>query len=263
MNIFHAKQNSTHNPDFHWHFQQPRNYYLLVIFHVPTIIQIDDSYKSLPSETCVIFDKTAIQDYRPAGAYPFCHDFMQFDLISDEASHAFSGIPLNTPFQLYDTDQASGLIKSIMQSLLSDTAHTSSILSNLGKALLYILRDALQLDNTLISCEQHFKDLYQLRSAIYLYPSRAWSIQTMCSLSHLSPAYLQSLYRRFFHVSCTRDVIQARIKLAKSLLQYTSLSVTAIGETCGYSNPEHFIRQFRNNTKTTPLQYRKQVWAQD
>ncbi len=263
MNIFLAKQNSTHNSDFHWYFQQPRNYYLLVIFHVPTIIQIDNSYRTLPTETCIIFEKTTIQDYRPAGVYPFCHDFMQFDLISDEARHAFSGIPLNTPFHLYDSGHASGLIKSIMQSLLNDTVHTSVILSNLGKALLYILRDALQLDNMRISWEQHFKDLYQLRSSIYLYPSRDWSIQTMCAISHLSPAYLQSLYRRFFRVSCTRDVIQARINMAKSLLQYTSLSVRAIGENCGYSNPEHFIRQFRDNTKTTPLQYRKQVWEQD
>ena len=263
MNVFHAKQNSTHNPDFHWYFQQPRNYYLLVIFHVPTIIQIDDSYRSLSAETCIIFDKTAIQDYRSAGAYPFCHDFMQFDLVSDEAGHAFSGIPLNTPFQLYDSDQASALIKVIMQSLLSDTVHTSVILSNLGKALLYILRDALQLDNMLISCEQHFKDLYQLRSSIYLYPSKDWSIKRMCAVSHLSPAYLQSLYRRFFSVSCTRDVIQARVKMAKSLLQYTSLSVHEIGENCGYSNPEHFIRQFRDNTNTTPLQYRKLVWKQN
>ena len=100
MILYHANENSTHSPQFHWYFDQPRNYYLFVLYRVDTLVRIDDSYVTAPSGSCILFDKTAIQDYRPAGDYPFCHDFLHFDITQANDRQALESIPLKRPLRL-------------------------------------------------------------------------------------------------------------------------------------------------------------------
>ena len=79
----------------------------------------------------------------------------------------------------------------------------------------------------------------------------------MSASVHLSPSYFQNLYKQFFFISATNDVIRARVAHAKSMLKYSSLKVSEIAEECGYTNVEHFIRQFKKHTGYTPNKYRK------
>lgn len=257
MIVYHAKENSTHNPQFHWYFDKPRNYYLFVLYRVEALVRIDDSYITVPAGSCILFDKTALQDYRPAADHPFCHDYLHFDTAEASDHRALAGIPLNTPLRLLSPDKVSGLVSTMARQLHSQGDASAAALSCMMQALLYMVRDELQLSRAPASRDLHFDTLYALREQIYLYPARDWSVAVMCRLTHLSSAHLQALYRRFFQVSCAKDVIQARIRMASSLLEYTNLSIRSIGESCGYDNTEHFIRQFRSYAGNTPLQFRK------
>ena len=260
MRLYLAKENSIHEPQFHWHFEQPRNYYLFVLYRVDTLVQIDDSYITVPAGSCILFDKTGLQDYRPAAQEDFCHDYLHFD-IQDEADHrALAGIPMNTPLHLVSPEKVSLLVAAMDRQLQSASADSDAALSCLVQALLYMVKDALRLSEVPTSQQLHFATLYRLREQIYLYPGRDWSVEEMCRLTHLSNSHLQGLYKGFFQVSCARDVIQARIRMATSLLQYTNLSIRAIAQHCGYNNTEHFIRQFRAHCQDTPLQFRKKMW---
>ena len=49
----------------------------------------------------------------------------------------------------------------------------------------------------------------------------------------------------------------ARVQAAEELLVSSADSVERIAARCGYNNTEHFIRQFRARTGTTPTGYRK------
>ena len=81
----------------------------------------------------------------------------------------------------------------------------------------------------------------------------------MAEQLHISPGHLQLLYKQQFGISCMDDVIDFRLRKAKDLLAYTEQSIAEIAEQCGYKNIEHFCRQFRKNTDTTPGRFRKDL----
>ena len=51
------------------------------------------------------------------------------------------------------------------------------------------------------------------------------------------------------------DVINARF-MAKEFLLQANYTLTEIAELCGYSNVEHFCRQFKEKTGCTPGEFR-------
>ena len=56
-----------------------------------------------------------------------------------------------------------------------------------------------------------------------------------------------------------QDVIKNRIILAKDNLANTDYSIKKIANICGYSNTEHFSRQFKKETGMSPKQYRESL----
>ncbi len=89
-------------------------------------------------------------------------------------------------------------------------------------------------------------------------------------LSEISAEQLAGItnysYHRFRHifksatgVSPKQYIISKRIEHAKKLLAEGHESVTEIGYQCGFSTTSLFIRQFKEKTSLTPIQYRKQL----
>ena len=74
---------------------------------------------------------------------------------------------------------------------------------------------------------------------------------------YVSTMYFQKLYKQMFGVPFTRDLIEARIAMAKELLSETNLPIAEVAEACGYKNLPYFIRQFSHETGDTPNHYRK------
>ena len=75
----------------------------------------------------------------------------------------------------------------------------------------------------------------------------------------MSEGYFHVLYKKYFRTTFVSDVVSARIQSAEELLASTPDSVERIAERCGYTNTEHFIRQFRKATGSTPLRYKKDI----
>ena len=73
----------------------------------------------------------------------------------------------------------------------------------------------------------------------------------------VSCGYFHALYKQYFRTTYVSDVIAVRIQLAEDLLLSTPDSVERVAERCGYWNTEHFIRQFRAATGTTPHRFRR------
>ena len=74
---------------------------------------------------------------------------------------------------------------------------------------------------------------------------------------NFSRSYFQRIYKDEFGISCKDDVIAARLEKARSLLTVTKLPVGNIAEQCGYNEVNHFMRQFRDRTGMTALEYRR------
>ena len=55
-----------------------------------------------------------------------------------------------------------------------------------------------------------------------------------------------------------KEVINDRILLeAKRLLVHTNLSIKEIGQELGFEDPAYFVRYFKKNTKTSPVEFRE------
>ncbi|MDO5150082.1 MAG: substrate-binding domain-containing protein [Oscillospiraceae bacterium] len=103
------------------------------------------------------------------------------------------------------------------------------------------------------------QEIYRLRRNITAEPQRDWNIDDMAHGIGISRSHLQRLYKQFFSVSIKDDVITARIKKAMQLLANTNMRIQEIAEHCGYNNDSHLMRQFKEKTGKTALQYRKET----
>lgn len=103
----------------------------------------------------------------------------------------------------------------------------------------------------------HKELLYRLRRDIMSQPQLDWSIPGISKKLGISKSHLQRLYRDLFSTSIKDDIISIRMNKAMQLLAHTDFKVQEIAEHCGYNNENHFMRQFKEKTGVTALQYRK------
>lgn len=104
----------------------------------------------------------------------------------------------------------------------------------------------------------YFNRFMDLRKRIYSQPEYEWNVDKMSRMMMLSRAYFQRLYKKNFGVSPMTDVINARITLAKKMLEKEQLSIAEIATACGYDSEVYFMQQFKKETGKTPSQFRKE-----
>ncbi len=97
----------------------------------------------------------------------------------------------------------------------------------------------------------------QMREEIHRNPGEEWSVEVLAAQLYISHSHFHRLYKQLFKITFTRDLIHARIRHAKKLLDETDATLTVIAEECGYRNLSHFMRQFHAEASLTPSQYRR------
>lgn len=80
---------------------------------------------------------------------------------------------------------------------------------------------------------------------------------TVADYIHMSPDYLDRLFKKEFGLSVSQYIKEKKIDYAKMLLRTTNLSVSEIAQRLGYINLSHFIASFKQITNMTPVNYRK------
>lgn len=242
--------------DFKLHRPNGRADYLFVLFKSPSRVMVDGEYISADLGSFIIFDKHKIQSYYADGE-AFLHDFVHFDTESDFEKLILSQIPTDTLLYTPIPAPLSSILSEIKGEFVSaPSEYTPEILTNLGIAFLYRIKKALPKSDATPAHGRYFAELNNLRHNIYKNPSLDWTVEKMTRELNLSRSYFQSLYKKLFTVSCTEDVISARIAYAKILLSSTLHPVGQIALECGYSNAEHFIRQFKSKTGVSPQKFR-------
>ena len=73
----------------------------------------------------------------------------------------------------------------------------------------------------------------------------------------ISEVYFRKLFREQFGTSPRQYILELRLQKARQLLAESRLPVQNIAELCGFTNPYHFSRAFRQATNRTPTEYRK------
>lgn len=136
---------------------------------------------------------------------------------------------------------------------------TSECGDNTYSQLTEICNDEFEKQIKLISArrrDKHYKELLKIRNYIYMNPSETFDTEEIRSYYSGSPGHFRSIYKKCFGISFHQDCILSRIARAKYCLSVTSMNISEIAESCGYTDDKYFMRQFLSETGFTANQYR-------
>lgn len=124
-------------------------------------------------------------------------------------------------------------------------------------------------ENRLLSMSILYKMLYDLvrgetllhsplsPALAYLEQNLSFDITnaTLAETCSMSEEYFRKQFKKNYGLSPKQYVIDLRIAKAKQLLTDGILKVQAVSEQCGFSNPYHFCRLFKEKTGLTPTEF--------
>lgn len=256
ITIYNCGYDSRHQSAFEMHRTHTPDYTLLLV-KTSAYFHIDGQPMDTQPGTAVLYDKQADVWYgsrRP----DYNDDWIHFDLEQNDMAFLESlKIPRNVPFLLRHMGQLSEYARMIVLEKNSGHLMKEQILDSLMRALLLSVSSQLMTAPDYRTSHKYYDTLNRLRMSILNAPHKKWTIGDMSATLHMSPSYLQHLYKQFFGTSCMQDVINARLKNARFYLRTTDMSIQALAEFIGYDNELHFMRQFKQQEGMTPTQYRE------
>ena len=76
-------------------------------------------------------------------------------------------------------------------------------------------------------------------------------------LAEVHPSHLSRVFRQHFGCSIGQYVRQLRVEQARALLRESSIPISAIAHTCGFSDQSHLTNVFKSVTGQSPASYRR------
>lgn len=247
---------SRHNTILDSYNPEGNDDYTLLLVKTEAFFEHDGQVLNMPPNTAILYAKHSYVHYGSRNPY-YNDDWIHFDLDREDSGLLQQlSLPLNTPFLLPNMGTLTEYSRLIVTEKLSAHMYWEKAVDSLMHALLYSLsaqHHALPDPN----CNsKYYHPLLKLRMEMFNAPDKTGTVEELANQIHISTSHFQHLYKTFFHVSCTQDMIAARIQYAKHWLRTTEMSIHSLAAFCGYDNELHFMRQFKKQTNMTPSQYR-------
>ena len=103
---------------------------------------------------------------------------------------------------------------------------------------------------------RHFSTFNQLIEAHY---TEQWPVERYARVIGITPAHLNNLCRQIVGHSALELIHQRVVLAAKRNLVYTSMTVSVVSHTLGFSDPAYFTRFFKRQVGVSPKEFRKQA----
>lgn len=87
------------------------------------------------------------------------------------------------------------------------------------------------------------------------YSSHDVSNTALAKLCNVSEVYFRKLFLQKMNTTPKQYLLDLRLSKAKELLAEGTLKVSAVAEYCGFTNPYHFCRTFKDRMGMTPGEY--------
>jgi AraC family transcriptional regulator len=100
------------------------------------------------------------------------------------------------------------------------------------------------------------RNLRQISGYIEAHLAETLTIAELAAIADLSPFHFCRMFKRSLLLTPHQYVMQQRVERAKRLLQQSEVSISAITQQCGFANPSHLSKWFRQLTGITPTAYR-------
>lgn len=91
------------------------------------------------------------------------------------------------------------------------------------------------------------------------YQEESLSVAEIAGALHLSPAYLNVLFKQEMKMTLKQYLSNYRLEKAKRMLEQGYDKITEIAEKCGYASANYFAKVFKEATDVTPIEYRRQT----
>ena len=83
-------------------------------------------------------------------------------------------------------------------------------------------------------------------------------LEAMAEIAHLSPSQFERRFKKVFHITPIKHLLNVRIRAACNLLAKTNNTIASIALDAGFYDHSHFIRNFKKVMKCSPSEYRAQ-----
>ena len=238
---------------------RPSGHKEYTFLHFTTSITFEIDGKTINAEpgACIFFEPNVKQWFHS-----------DTDIIHNwfHASHSLSAllerynIPVNQILYPHNTDFISPIFRLAEAELFSSSPYKSELLESYINEFIIKFARSLQNDNSVAVIRRKEREkLGQVRKTVLSNPEKRWTVAEMAMLASLSPSRFHAVYKSIFGTSPLKDLIEAKIRYAGSLLlSDESLILPQVAEMLGYNDQYHFIRQFKAVTGITPGQYRKE-----
>ena len=170
-------------------------------------------------------------------------------------------IPENTLLYPRAAEFISGLFRKTEAAFFSNEPFREDLLEAYTTEFLVRFSRAIAEENYSPAVSRADREKMQnLRHTVLSDPEKHWTVPQMASLASVSASHLHALYRAVFGTSPMRDLIEARIRYAQSLLLSGSdLPITEVAEHSGYADPYHLSASLN----ASPAKHRPRTAVQD
>lgn len=221
-------------------------------------------------------------NYNVVNVVRFSLDFEgYFILISEALYDSIESLTNLDPFQkinlnyagladLVDKEDSKNLLKQlhrIYHSILKSTHHyqTNIIYAEitiflLEFSLLRLEKNEMGKDPNKGLNNSHKNIILQFSRLVLLHCNWESSISFYASKLFITPQYLSSIIKEYSGISAKSWINKARVSKAKTLLRDTKYTIQQVSEEMNFSNMTGFCRFFKQQTKMSPLEYRKKIY---
>jgi len=253
IEIFYVECDATHPDNFVFDIPEGHDCFMLVFTKTPAVFWAENELREYPAYSAILYRPRQKIYYR-ACADLYINNWIRF--APDETFVTKAPLPFGVPFSIKDPVYCHHLFQLLVFEHSFNNPKKESSIQLLLQTLFNKLVESYE-SNFNNEITPHYYNLLKLRTAIHSNPGHEWSVPKMAELLHISPGYLQVVYKKTFGISPMNDVIQSRIRSAQEYLMHSSYSVAEIAERCGYRHVEHFCRQFKQVTGFSPREYHK------
>lgn len=101
--------------------------------------------------------------------------------------------------------------------------------------------------------------VHRVQDRVMNAPGHPWTVAELAASVHLGERHLRRLFRQATGSTLQNYLQQARLELARRLLEQTGLSLDEIAERCGFSAERSFRRSWGRWHESTPGEYRRSL----
>ncbi len=225
-------------------------------FYCPVVLELNGMNVQTEENACIIFKAGTPQSYRAVEG-ELVYDYIKFE--ADEDFFFNVDLPFDEVFYIDISTDYKNQMKFITWALTEKLTDQSTAIGLACANVMSELASIRRFPNSRIKRENEVNfRLSNLRKKVIQNPED-WNVNLMADDFGLTRSHFTNLYKDHFGVAPADDVRELLNEKAKSLLETTDLSINEIGEKCGYTACENFIRSFKKSNGVSPLQFRKKI----